>query len=186
MKAAFLDRDGVINEKAPEGEYIARWEEVRFLPDAFSSVAALHRAGFRIIVATNQRGVARGKVRRDDLEEIHRRMREEFLSRGIALTGIYACTHDYADQCSCRKPQPGLLIRAAAEHGIELPSSWMIGDSPSDIEAGKRAGCKTARILIAGPAEEGDHRADISSPSLALAVERILQCSSVSDRKLNT
>ncbi len=179
MKAAFLDRDGVINEKAPEGEYIARWEEIRFLPDAFSAVSALARAGFKIIVATNQRGVALGKVRSVDLEEIHRRMREEFSRQGIVLTGIYVCTHDYADQCSCRKPQPGLLIRAAAEHGIELPSSWMIGDATSDIEAGKRAGCRTARILIAGSREEADSRADINSPNLAAAVERILQCSSV-------
>ncbi len=175
MKAAFLDRDGVINEKAPEGEYIARWEEIRFLPDVFSSIAALQQAGFKIIVATNQRGVALGKIRRDDLEEIHRRMREEFSRQGTSLTGIYVCTHDYADRCSCRKPQPGLLTRAAEEHGIELSSSWMIGDAPSDIEAGKRAGCRTARILIAGSENGVGPEADVSSPDLASAVGTILR-----------
>jgi D-glycero-D-manno-heptose 1,7-bisphosphate phosphatase len=177
MKAAFLDRDGVINEKAPEGGYIARWEEIRFLPDVFSSIAALGKAGFKIVIVTNQRGIALGKVRSADLEEIHRRMREEFSRWGVSLTGIYVCPHDLADHCPCRKPQPGLLIRAAEEHGIDLASSWMIGDAPSDIEAGRKAGCKTARILAAGSEERGDPRADISTPNLASAVRKILQLS---------
>ena len=175
MKAALLDRDGVINQKAPEGEYITHWEEMHFLPEVFSSAAALDRAGFKIFIVTNQRGIALGKVRSDELEEIHRRMSQEFSQHGVHLAAIYVCPHDLGDHCSCRKPQPGLLIRAAEEHGIDLAASWMIGDSPSDIEAGRRAGCRTARILPASFTGEQDHGADICSPDLHSAVRSILQ-----------
>lgn len=177
MKAVFLDRDGVINQKAPEGEYIAQWEEIRFLPDVFSSIAALERAGFKIIIATNQRGIALGKVRPADLEEIHRRMQEEFVRQGVSIAGIYVCPHGLADHCSCRKPNPGLLVRAASEHGLDLSSSWMVGDSERDVEVGKRAGCRTARILPPGSEERQENRADICSSDLASAVSRILQLS---------
>jgi histidinol-phosphate phosphatase family protein len=177
MKAAFLDRDGVINERAPEGEWIARWEAIQFLPDVFSSVAALEQAGFKIIIVTNQRGLALGKIRLADLEDIHRHFHEEFARRGVSLEGIYVCPHGLADHCSCRKPNPGLLIRAAEEHSIDLPSSWVIGDRTKDIEAGKRAGCKTARILAPGSIEREGRRADICSSNLASAVSKILQLS---------
>jgi len=182
MKAAFLDRDGVINQKAPEGEYIARWEEVQFLPEVFAAAAALDRAGFKIILVTNQRGIALGKVRSADLEEIHRRMREEFSRRGVHLTAIYACPHDLTEHCNCRKPKPGLLIRAAEEYDVDLPSSWMIGDAPSDIEAGRRAGCKTARILPPGTTEQEDNKANICSPDLASVVRSILKLSPIGDQ----
>jgi len=182
MKAALLDRDGVINEKAPEGEYITHWEEMRFLPDVFSAARALDQAGFKIIVVTNQRGIALGKVLPGNLAEIHRRMRGEFAQRGVHLTGIYVCPHGLSDRCSCRKPNPGLLIRAAQEQSIDLAASWMIGDAPSDIEAGRSAGCKTARILARGSPEEMDPRADISAPNLASAVRSILSLYEVSDQ----
>jgi histidinol phosphatase-like enzyme len=86
------------------------------------------------------------------------------------------CPHDRAEHCACRKPNPGLLIRAAGEHGLDLSSSWIIGDAESDVEAGKRAGCK-ARILPAGSIEQPDHRADICSHNLASVVSTILQLS---------
>ena len=182
MKAALLDRDGVINQKVPEGEYVAHWEGIHFLPGVFSAVRALEQAGFKIIIVTNQRGVALGKVRSTDLEEIHQRLREEFSRRGIHLTDIYVCPHDLADRCSCRKPNPGMLLRAAEEHGIDLAASWMIGDAPSDIEAGRRAGCKTVRIQAVQSPYGNDHQADISSPNLVSAVHSILQLSKVSDQ----
>jgi len=177
MNAVFLDRDGVINQKAPEGEYIAQWGAIRYLADALSSSAALHQAGFKLIIVTNQRGIALGKVRPMDLEDIHHRMREDFAHQGVRIAGIYVCPHDLTDHCSCRKPNPGLLIKAAREHGLDLLSSWMIGDAESDVEAGKRAGCKTARILPAGSIEQQDHKADICADNLASAVSRILQLS---------
>ena len=151
------------------------------MPEVFPAVAALERAGFKIAIVTNQRGIALGKVQSADLEEIHQRMREQFSCWGVNLTGIYVCPHDLAERCLCRKPQPGLLIRAAAEHGIDLASSWMIGDTTSDTEAGRRAGCKTARILAAGSVEPSEMRADIAAPDLASAVRSILQMSEVHD-----
>lgn len=174
MTAVFLDRDGIINQKAPEGEYIATWEAMRFLPDVFVSVGALARAGFRIIVVTNQRGVALRKVRLADLEEIHRRLRAAFAQRGVPLTDIYLCPHDLADHCFCRKPKPGMLLRAAQDHALDLSACWMIGDAASDIEAGKNAGCRTAWILAAGSPVREDLRADVRAHTLASAVRRIL------------
>ena len=182
MKAVFLDRDGVINQKAPEGDYIAHWERIRYLPEVFPSLAALDRAGFKILIVTNQRGIAIGKVRPADLEEIHRRMRAEFSREGVDLAGIYVCPHDFADQCACRKPKPGLLLRAAVEHRIDLTSSWMIGDASSDIEAGKAAGCRTARILRGSAVERGDNQADFCSPDLPSAAGRILQLCQIGDQ----
>ncbi len=177
MKAAFLDRDGVINHKAPEAEYIVRWDDIHYMSGVFASVAALDRAGFKIIIVTNQRGIALGKVRPADLEDIHGRMREDFAEHGVCITQIYVCTHDLADHCSCRKPLPGMLMTAARDHALDLPSSWMIGDAESDIAAGKMAGCKTARILPASLPKGGHQEADIVSSSLVSAVRAILQYS---------
>jgi len=185
MKAVFLDRDGVINQKPPGDGYIAHWGEIRYTADVFSSVAALHQAGFKVFIATNQRGIALGKTRPADLEDIHRRMREEFARHGVLIAGIYVCPHGIADHCSCRKPKPGLLLGAAAEHGLDLSSSWMIGDSERDVEAGKRAGCRTVRILLPGSIEQQDHKADICSTNLASAARRILQLSQIETPSAN-
>jgi D-glycero-D-manno-heptose 1,7-bisphosphate phosphatase len=179
VKAVFLDRDGVINQKAPEGEYVTQGSAIHYLSDVFSAVAALDQAGFKVIIVTNQRGIALGKVRPADLEDIHSRMRKEFARKGGFIPEIYVCPHDYGDHCSCRKPKPGMLIKAARDHGLDLDSSWMIGDAESDVEAGKRAGCKTVRILPFGLNEPKGKEADICSPSLAAAVRLILLTSNI-------
>jgi D-glycero-D-manno-heptose 1,7-bisphosphate phosphatase len=145
-RAVFLDRDGVINRKASEEEYVTRWEDFHFLPEVAEGIALLNRAGWSVIVVSNQRCVAKGLLTIEELEAIHRRMREELVAAGARLDGIYYCPHEKEPACDCRKPAPGMLLRAAKEHQIDLQSSWMIGDSESDIEAGKRAGCKTARL----------------------------------------
>jgi len=177
VKAAFLDRDGVINVKAPVPEYITRWEDVRYLKDVFTSVATLAQAGFRIIVVTNQRGIALGKVGVAALDDIHRRMRDDFGHGGVYITDFYVCPHDLGDGCSCRKPKPGMLIRAAQDHAVDLKSSWMIGDAESDVQAGKLAGCKTVRILSCSSVQRERTNADIVAADLASAVNRILQFS---------
>jgi D-glycero-D-manno-heptose 1,7-bisphosphate phosphatase len=174
MKAVFLDRDGVINRKAPEGEYISRWEDMEFCPGVFSAVLDLQRAGFKIVVITNQRGIALGKMRLIDVEDIHSRMKEAFASHGVKFTDIYFCPHDIGENCQCRKPKPGLLLQAAQEHGLDLSRSWMIGDAVSDIEAGKSAGCKTVRILSA-PSQETGVTADITAADLASAARKVLE-----------
>jgi len=171
-KAAFLDRDGVINKKAPEGEYITRWEEVEFLPGVARSIALLNQAGFFVIVVSNQRCVAKGLITVAEVEALHRRMWDELAHTGAKIDAAYYCPHDTHPACRCRKPKPGMLLDAARDHGIELAASWMIGDTDADVEAGRTAGVKTIRLLQAG--ERVRTRADIVASSLLEAVPKIL------------
>jgi len=177
FKAAFLDRDGVINRKAPEGKYVTRWEEMVFLPGVTQAILALRRAGFRIIVISNQRCVAKGLLSVDDLDFLHRRMCETLAADGAVIDAAYYCPHDTQIACTCRKPAPGLLLEAAADHRIDLKVSWMIGDSPSDIEAGRTAGCKTA--LLQDSQEVHEVLADVVAKSLLEAAQQILKQSEV-------
>lgn len=153
-RAVFLDRDGVINRKAAGGGYVTRWEDFHFLPGVAEAISLLTRAGWSVIVISNQRCVAKGLLTIAELETIHRKMLEELAKAGAKLDGIYYCPHDKEPPCACRKPSPGMLLTAAQEHQIDLTSSWMVGDSESDLEAGKRAGCRTVQI-IADPRAEG-------------------------------
>lgn len=180
--AVFLDRDGVINRKPPEGDYITRWEDMELLPGVVEGIALLNQADFCVIVITNQRCVAKGLISVAGLEDIHRRMTETLARSGASLDGIYYCPHDLEASCSCRKPAPGMLLEAARSRGIDLPSSWMVGDSDIDVEAGRGAGCKTAllretRGSIVGPmrTHEGQRQeADIVASSLLEAIRQIL------------
>ncbi len=172
-KAAFLDRDGVINRKAPEGEYILRWEEFQFLPGVAEAIKLLNNSGILVIVVSNQRCVSKGLLSIPDLEEIHRKMQDVLSVAGARLDAIYFCPHDNFPPCDCRKPAPGMLLSAAKEHGIDLSSSWMIGDTNSDMEAGKRAGCKTIKITPQATIESSS--ADESADSLLSAVHHLLR-----------
>jgi len=171
-RAVFLDRDGVINRRSREGEYITRWEEVQLLPGVAEAIATLVREDFAVIVVTNQRCVAKGLLTVSELESIHRRMRQELAAAGAVITDIYFCPHDYQPPCDCRKPAPGMLLTAARAHEIDLNGSWMIGDSDIDVEAGKSAGCRTARILDSGDIAHGG--ADVFAQSLLDAVQQIV------------
>ena len=173
-KAAFLDRDGVINQKAAtEDDYITRWEEFQFLPGVAQAITLLHGAGFRVIVVSNQRCIAKGLLTFAELDSIHGSMCSELIRLGAAIDGIYCCPHDEQPPCGCRKPMAGMLLAAATDHEIDLSSSWMIGDSENDVEAGKRAGCRTARIAQPNAQEKGG--ADVRAVSLLEAAHRILQ-----------
>jgi D-glycero-D-manno-heptose 1,7-bisphosphate phosphatase len=145
-KAVFLDRDGVVNQKAPEGEYIRTWKEIQFLPGAAKAVASLNRAGYKVFIVTNQRGVATQKVKTNDLLEIHDRIQREFARNGAVISQIYYCPHDLPANCFCRKPRPGMLVRAAREHNLDLRTSWMVGDSITDAKAGENAGCRAVLL----------------------------------------
>jgi D-glycero-D-manno-heptose 1,7-bisphosphate phosphatase len=171
-RAVFLDRDGVINRKAPEGEYVTRWEDVEFLPGVAEATASLVQAGFSVIVISNQRCVSKGLLTMSELGSIHQRMCQKLASSGAVITDGYYCPHDYQPPCECRKPAPGLLLTAAREHDIDLTASWMIGDSDIDVEAGKKAGCRTARIQMTGDHARGG--ADVFADSLFDAVQQIL------------
>jgi D-glycero-D-manno-heptose 1,7-bisphosphate phosphatase len=171
-KAVFLDRDGVINRKPPEGEYVTRWEDLELLPAVAEAIAALVKAGFLVIVVSNQRCVAKGLLTVRELNSIHQRMREKLATAGAVITAVYYCPHDTEPPCDCRKPAPGMLLTAARNHEVDLAGSWMVGDSDTDVEAGKRAGCRTVRILKSG--ELAASGADIFAQSLFDAVRQIL------------
>ena len=182
MSAIFLDRDGVIIRKAPEGEYVGDCSEMEFLPGALDAIAAFCKFGYKVIVVTNQRGVATGKIQLAKVEEIHTRMRAAISSHGGDLSGIYYCPHDTVEECGCRKPKPGMLLQAAAEHQLRLPECWMVGDAATDIAAGKSVGCKTALIEQSEGFQYCAEAPDICAESLALAAQRILAAGSGKDR----
>jgi len=171
-RAAFLDRDGVINRKPPEGDYVTRWEEFQFLPGVVEAIVLLNQADFRVIVVTNQRSVAKGLMTASDLDSIHQQMCDTLAMNGATIDSVFYCPHELQPPCNCRKPRPGMLLSAAAAHGIDLAASWMIGDSDIDVEAGRNAGCKTARVLIND--EVLGSNADVIAPSLVDAVRKIL------------
>lgn len=175
-RAIFLDRDGVINRKAPEGEYIASPSELVLLPGVIEAVRELRGAGFLAVIATNQRGVARKKVDAGELERMHRDLFDLFSAAGAPITGIYVCPHE--GDCPCRKPASGMLLRAAEEHAIDLQASWVVGDSATDIEAGQRAGCRTAWIRDGAGNGFADVQPDLVAKDLSEAVARILEAES--------
>ena len=172
-KAAFLDRDGVINRKAPEGQYVTRWADMEFLPGSREAVRLLNDAGYVVIVVSNQRCVAKGLITNDELRAMHARMCQEFHAAGAIIDAIYYCPHDNTPPCGCRKPQPGMLFDAAREHNVDLRSSWMIGDSEHDVRAGRNAGCKTVQVMADDKSANGG--ADVVAASLLDATRKILQ-----------
>jgi D-glycero-D-manno-heptose 1,7-bisphosphate phosphatase len=181
IRAAFLDRDGVINRKAPEGEYVTRWEDFHFLPGVAEAIAQLNQAGFSVIVVTNQRCIAKGIITQHELETLHRRMSDHLASAGARIDAIYYCPHATEALCNCRKPEPGMLLEAARSRDLDLASSWMIGDSEIDIQAGKNAGCKTARLMEKKQAEKAPVQSaaltggtDVVATSLLEAIPDIL------------
>lgn len=172
-KATFLDRDGVINWKPPGDGYVTRWEDMCFLPGVAESVALLNRVGFRVIVVSNQRCVAKGLITSETLDSMHRQMCDWFAAAGARIDAVYYCPHEKHPPCACRKPEPGMLLAAARAHQIDLAASWMIGDSDVDVQAGKNAGCKTVRLMRAH--ETVKNGADVVARSLLEAIHLILQ-----------
>lgn len=138
--AVFVDRDGVINEE--RREYVTRWSEFRFLPGAVEALVALSQAGLRVLVITNQSAIHRGLASRDDVRRLHRRMIASVARAGGRVDGVYVCPHRPDEGCACRKPRPGLLLRAAARHRLDLARCYLIGDKLSDIAAGLAVGCR--------------------------------------------
>jgi histidinol-phosphate phosphatase family protein len=148
--AVFLDKDGTLVEDVP---YNVDPGRIRLAPGACRGLPRLHAAGYRLIVISNQSGVALGRFAEDDLAPVRRRLEELLGECGVGLSGFYYCPHHprgvvppYARACRCRKPQPGLITRAAREQGVDLADSWFVGDILDDVEAGRRAGCRTVLI----------------------------------------
>jgi D-glycero-D-manno-heptose 1,7-bisphosphate phosphatase len=168
----FLDRDGVI--VVPEfrdGRSFAprRLRDFRLYPEAAASLQRLKRAGFLLAVVTNQPDVGNGLIDRSEVDAMH-----ESMTRELPLDAVKACFHRQADHCDCRKPKPGMILEAAAELGINLKQSFMVGDRSSDVEAGRAAGCATVFIDL-GYAEPAPAAPDHVVRSIMEAAEVILE-----------
>ena len=146
-KIILIDRDGVINVKAPKGEYIESWDAFKWIDDTVHSMKRLSRNGFSFIVITNQAGVARGMVSKAELLRIHTLMTEKLKNEGVIVLGIYVCPHHWDDDCECRKPKSGLFNRIAEEYLLRMDKTLYIGDDVRDCEAAYNAGCGS--VLIA-------------------------------------
>ncbi|MBV8380782.1 MAG: D-glycero-beta-D-manno-heptose 1,7-bisphosphate 7-phosphatase [Paucibacter sp.] len=176
--AAFLDRDGVINL---DHGYVYRWEDFVFVPGAIDAMRRLQAAGYALVVVTNQSGIARGIYTEDDFLALDRRMREHLEQEGVEVSRVEYCPHlegakvsRYDLQCDCRKPAPGMILRAAQALDIDLVRSVLFGDKPSDIDAAGRAGVGRAVLLAADGHRAVDAKVAPEFASLSEAVDALL------------
>ncbi len=186
IHTVFLDRDGTINVKAADGEYVRAPADLVLLPGAARAVAALNAAGLRTILVTNQRWLSAPGTDSADYGAVHARLRQLLAAEGAWLDAVYHCPHP-AGVCGCRKPGAGMLLRAAREHGFDLAGAVIVGDSGADMMAGRSAGMATVFIRAhgagAGCGGEADavtgagggYEADAVADDLSSAVRLILQ-----------
>jgi len=176
QKAVFLDRDGTINRYVG---FLRSPKELELLPGVAEAIRKINTSGYLAVVCTNQPVIARGEVTAAELQEIHNKMETLLGLEGAYIDGLYYCPHhphkgykgeipELKIDCDCRKPKPGLLLRAAKDFNIDLGSSWMVGDGENDMKAGRNAGCRTALI------GEGENGQDMSVRSLLEFVEKVI------------
>ena len=177
-KAIFLDRDCTIIE---DMEFSVAPEKLRPLPGALEAMRRMRQAGYALVIITNQSGVGRGHFTEEELRGFHRHLVSWMKKHGVEIAGVYYCPHyangsvkEYALACECRKPGPGMVLRAAKEMKLDLANSWMIGDRPADIGAGKAAGCRTIRVLTGPPPAPGDPAPDFQVPDMISAAKVVL------------
>ncbi|MEY5100992.1 MAG: hypothetical protein RJA36_3711 [Pseudomonadota bacterium] len=163
-KAAFLDRDGVINL---DRAYVHRWDEFEFVPGAIDAMRRLKNAGYVLVVVTNQSGIARGYYTEQQYQDLTAAMRQALAEAGAGVEAVYHCPHhpkgevaELAQDCECRKPAPGMILRAAQELKLSLADSILVGDKPSDIEAARAAGVGKAYLVQSDNAESGQGQVD--------------------------
>lgn len=179
--AVFLDRDGVINR---ETNYVHRIEDFHFIEGVFEACREIQRAGYSLIVISNQAGIARGYYSEDDYRKVTNWMLEKFIQQGVAIVGVYYCPHHpvhgrrgYRKSCNCRKPNPGMITQAAREHSLDLVRSALVGDKLTDIEAGRAAGVGCCALVRTGypisDAEAG--QADCTFSDLAAFAGALLE-----------
>jgi D-glycero-D-manno-heptose 1,7-bisphosphate phosphatase len=173
-RVVLLDRDGTL---IAERHYLARVEDVELLPAAAPGLRLLNHAGLRLAVLTNQSGLSRGYFDQAALDAIHAHLTRLLANEGVSLAGIYVCPHAPDDGCGCRKPQPGLAHRAAAELHFDPAASFVIGDKPCDIELGRRLGATTflVRTGYGALSEQQGLRADYVVDDLLAAAHIIIQ-----------
>jgi D-glycero-D-manno-heptose 1,7-bisphosphate phosphatase len=179
LKTVFLDRDGVLNRKMPEGHYVTRWEEFELLPGVVEAIRLLNNEKMRVVVVSNQRGVSLGLYTEDDVRSIHERLQQLIASGGARVDAFFFCPHN-KNACDCRKPLPGLFHQAQAQFPeIDAATSVMFGDSKSDMEFGRGLGM--VNIFVDGDPERqkpgveaARELADIRATSLLDGINRLL------------
>jgi len=176
LTTVLLDRDGVINANRPD--HVKCWDEFKFLPGTLPALAMLTERGFTIVVVTNQAVINRGLMSLVELDELHSRMCSVIRMHGGRVGAVLYCPHRPEENCSCRKPQPGLLLRAKHQLGVDLAAAIVVGDHVTDLEAARRAGCRSV-LVSSGRLTEGlrDGLPDGcfgAVPDLMAAAERIV------------
>jgi len=156
-RACFLDRDGVLNRRASPHDYVKSVGEFEWLAGAREGVRRLNDDGWLVLVVTNQRGIARGLMSAADVEAIHAHAQRGLTEIGAHVDAFYICPHGDDERCDCRKPEPGLILRAAREWNVDLAASFLVGDDERDIETARRAGVRAVKM-----ASNGDLRAAIA------------------------
>lgn len=184
-KAVFIDRDGTISE---EVGYVNHPSRFRLLPRSAEAVRLLNENGWLAILVTNQAGVARGYFAEEMIQQVHERLKAELKNEGARLDAIYYCAHHpsvgeppYRSDCDCRKPKPGLIIRAVSEFDIDPAQSWMVGDRFGDVQLARNAGVNSAFVLTGYGRGEWEHQRgswtvepDLVAEDLLQAVQRII------------
>jgi len=179
-RAVFLDRDGTLNI---ERDLVRTPEDLELIPGAVDALKLLSAAGYALVIVTNQSARARGLLTEDELEAVHASLRATLAASSVELTDIVHCPHHPSAgepplraDCDCRKPKPGLIIRAASEHQLDLSSSWLVGDAARDIEAGQRAGLRALLVETGkGAQERAAVDAEIVVADIKAAAERIIE-----------
>lgn len=191
MKTVFLDRDGVINRNRDNG-YVKRWSEFEFQPNALEAIGLLTHADYQLIVVTNQACINKGILSSKALDEIHHKMTAEIAGAGGRIRAVYYCPHRDDENCTCRKPKPGMLIQAASEHTVNIDNSFLVGDSNRDIQAGIEFGVCSLLVLTGhGYMSNSTNEVNIASPfrpqrvfaDLYAAAEWIVSSSNTTNRR---
>ncbi len=175
FRFVLLDRDGVINRRIISG-YVSRWGEFVFLPGALEALRLLNEKNFRVVVVSNQAGVGKGLMSAADLDEVTRRFMAEVEAHGGRIQSVYYCTHRAEEGCECRKPKPGLLRRAQAQHHFDFERTFLVGDTESDLLAAHAAGCPA--IMVSGmpvsALEKLPHAPRLTVPTLLAAAQFLI------------
>jgi len=181
-KVIFLDRDGVINY---DENYVHLIEDFRFIEEVFDACLRFIDAGYQIVIITNQAGIGRGYYSENDFKVLNNWMLTEFKKQGIDILGVYYCPHhseyaigDYLQDCECRKPEPGMLIKAMVDHNIDMSSSLLVGDKLSDIKAGRLAGVQRCFFVETGKIVTDSDRVHADGVLVDLAAVAELVCNS--------
>lgn len=186
MRVVFLDRDGVVNEN--RSDHVKSWDEFVFIPGALEALRRLRQAGWCTIVITNQAIINRGTVARSVVNDINRQMVKTIAHHGGWVHGVFYCPHRPEENCTCRKPAPGLLLQAANRMNLQLDQCYLVGDALTDIQAGYAVGCQCA-LVKTGRGRNQLHEVDLSqyppfhiTSDISTAVEWLLHRERVQTR----